>query len=97
MTPPRGNTILFRSSQQLPRLSWILEGLLELTWRTSRALDLPRTLLPELQRYMHTVMSPVLGTEVPGQRQEQLTQILIVRLSKMHFFTPILDFEKSTE
>ena len=38
-----------------------------------------------------------LGTEVPVQRQEQLTQTLIVRLLKTHFFTPILDYEKLTE
>ena len=31
-------------------LSWTLEGLFEVTWRPSRALDSPRALLPELQR-----------------------------------------------
>ena len=35
MTPRRGNTILFRSSQQLPSPSRILEGLFELTRRPS--------------------------------------------------------------
>ena len=49
MTPHRGNTILFRSSQQ--------------------------------------VWCAALGVEVPGHRQEQLTQTLIVRLLKTHFFT----------
>ena len=38
-----------------------------------------------------------LGREVPGDRQKQLTQTLIVRLLKTHFFPPILDFKKSTE
>ena len=57
----------------------------------------PRALLPELQRYKDTVRCAALGAEVPGHRQQQLTQTLIVRLLKMHFFTSILDFEKSTE
>ena len=51
-----------------------LEGLFELTQRPSRALDSPRELLPELQRYKYT-----------GHRQQQLTQTLIVHLLKMHF------------
>ena len=38
-----------------------------------------------------------LSAEVPGHRQQQLTQTLIVRLLKTHFFTSILEFEKSTE
>ena len=38
-----------------------------------------------------------LGAEVPGHRQKQLTQTLIVRLLKTHLFTLILDCEKSTE
>ena len=59
MTPRRGNTILFCSSQQLP-LSRTLEGLFELTQRPSRALDSPRALLPELQRYKDTVRCVVL-------------------------------------
>ena len=74
-----------------------LEGLFELTRRPSRALDSPRALLPELQRYKDTVRCAALGAEVPGHRQQQLTQTLIVRLLKTHFFTSILDFEKSTE
>ena len=97
MTPLRENTILFRSSQQLPlSLSQTLEGLFELTRRTSRALALPHTLLLELQRNMNTVRCVALGAEVPGHRQKQLTHTLIVRLLKTHFFKPILDFEKST-
>ena len=35
--------------------------------------------------------------EVPAHRQKQLTHTLIVRLLKTHFFTLILDCEKSTE
>ena len=95
MTPHRGNTILFHSSKQLPSLT--LEGLFELTRRPSRALDLPRASLPELQRYKDTVRCAALGAEVPGHRQQQLTQTLILRLLKTHLFTSILDFEKSTE
>ena len=50
-----------------------------------------------LQRYKDTVRCGALGQEVQGQCQQQLTQTLIVRLLKTHFFTPILDCEKSTE
>ena len=46
-----------------------LEGLFELTRRPSRALDSPRVLLPELQRYKDTVRRAALGAEVPGHRQ----------------------------
>ena len=83
MTPHRGNTIL--------------EGLFELTRRPSRALDSPRALLLELQRYKDTVRCGALGAEVPGHRQQQLMQTLIVCLMKTHFFTSILHCEKSTE
>ena len=55
----------------------------------SRALESPRALLPELQRYKDTVRCAALGAEVPGHRQKQLTQTFIVRLLKMHLFTPI--------
>ena len=68
-----------------------LEGLFELTRRLSRALDSPRALLPELQRYKDTVRCAALGAEVPGHCQQQLTQTLIVRLLKTHLFTPIVD------
>ena len=98
MTPRRGHTILFRSSQQLPRLHLgALKGFFELTWRPNQALNSPRALLPELQRYKDTVRCAALGVEVPGDSQQQLTQTLIVRLLKTHFFTPILDCEKSSE
>ena len=42
-------------------------------------------------------MCAELGAEVPGHRQHHLMQTLIVRLLKTHFFTSILDFEKSIE
>ena len=75
-----------------------LEGLFELSQVSqlcpSRALDSPRALLPELQRYKDTIRCASLGAEVRGH--QQLTQTLIVRLLKTHFDT-ILDFEKSTE
>ena len=87
---------LFLPATPLP-LSWTLEGLFELTRHPSRALDSPRVLLPGLQRYKDTVMCAALGAEVPGRRQKQPTQTLIVRLLKTHFYTPILDCEKSTE
>ena len=54
-------------------------------------------MLPELQRYKDTVRCGALGAEVPGHRQQQLMQTLIVCLVKTHFFTPILECEKSTE
>ena len=97
MTPHRGNTILFRSSQQLPRLRLGPSKLFELTRHPSRALDLPRALLPELQRYKDTIRCAMLSAEVSGHHQKQLTQTLIVRLLKSHFLPPFLDFEESTE
>ena len=75
MTPRRGNTFLFRFFQQTPSSpSQTLEGLFELTRRPSRAPDSPRALLPELQRCKDTVSCDALGEDVPGHRQEQLTQ-----------------------
>ena len=68
-----------------------LEGLFGLTQRPSRALDLPHAVLSELQRYKDTVRCVAIGGEVQGRSQQQLTQTLIVRLLKTHFFTPILD------
>ena len=62
MTPHRGNNILFCSSQQLPCLRLgPSKGFFELTQRPSRALDLPRALLPELQRNKVTVSCPLFG------------------------------------
>ena len=99
MTPHRGNLNpslpFLRATPSSPART--LEELFELTRRPSRALDSSCALLPELQRYKDTVRCAALGVEVPGHHQQQLTQILIVRLLKTHFFTSILDFEKSTE
>ena len=85
--------------------SWsrILGGLFELTQHSSRALDSPRVLLPELctdiQGHCQVWRARRGGPRTPTStsRQLQLTQTLIVLLLKTHFFTPILDFEKSTE
>ena len=74
-----------------------LEGLFELTRRPSMALVPPRALPPDLQRYKDTVRCAAFGAEVPGHCQQQLTQTLNVRLLKTHFFTLILDCEKSTK
>ena len=54
-------------------------------------------MLPELQRNKDAVRCAALGAEVPGHRQQQLTQNLIVRLLKTYFLTQVLDCEKSTE
>ena len=87
MTPHRGKTILFRSSQQLPLLRLgPSKGFLRCP---SRTLDSPRALLPELQRYKDTVRCAALGAEVPGHRQKQLTQTFILCLLKMHLFSLI--------
>ena len=72
-------------------LSQNLEGIFDLTWCPSRALDSPHPLLPELQRYKDTVRCAELGAVVPGNCQIQLTQTLIVRLLKTHFLPPIFD------
>ena len=55
-----------------------LEVLFELTRRPSWTLDSPRALLTELQRYKDTFRCAVLGAEVPGHRQKQLTHTLCV-------------------
>ena len=47
----------------------------------------------ELQRNKNTVGCASLLKRGGGRQQEQLTQTLIVRLLKTHFFTSILDFE----
>ena len=52
-----------------------------------RALDSPRVLLLEIQRYKHTARCAPLGPEVPGHCQEQLLQTLIVCLLKTHLFS----------
>ena len=76
---------IFHPSYSLSR-SWALEELLEQTRRSSRALNLSADVASELQRYKDTVRCAALGAEVPGHRQQQLTQTLIVRLLKTHFF-----------
>ena len=43
-------------------------------------------MLPKLQRHKDSVRCAALGAEVPGHRQEQLTQTLIVRLLKTYTF-----------
>ena len=67
-------------------MSRTLAGLFELTLRPSRALNLPRALLLELQRYKDTVRCAALGMDVPGHRQKQLTQTLIVNFVKKSTF-----------
>ena len=94
MTPSQGNTIFQATPSSLTPT---LEGLFELTRRPSRSLDSPRALLSELKRYKDTVRCGALGAEVPGHRQEQLEQTLIVRLLKTHHLILILDWQKSTE
>ena len=94
------DTILFCSSQQLPRLHLgPLKGFL--SWHG--ALQGPDTYLVRCLWNYRDIRTPSGGTpqarrsEVLGHRQQQLTQTLIVRLTKTHLFTPILDFENTTE
>ena len=63
------------------------EGLFQLTWCPLRALDSPRALLLERQRYKDTARCAELCAEVPGHQQQKLTQTWIVRLLKTHFST----------
>ena len=83
--PQSGNrcSLLFLPATP-PCLPRTLEGLFELP-HCPWTLDSPHALLPELRRYKETVRCAGLGTEVPGDRQKQLTQTLIVRLLKTHF------------
>ena len=98
MTPGRGKHYSLPFLQATPSsLSHTLEGLFELTQRPSRALDSPRALFPDIQRNKDIVRCVTLFAEVPRHCQKQLTQTLIVRLLKTHFFfTSIIDCEKST-
>ena len=77
MTPCWGNTILFRSSQQLPHLSI---GLLKGSMSRHGALQGPSTwtctLLPELQRQRDAVGHVALEMDGPGHCQEHMTQTL---------------------
>ena len=70
----------------LSSLSRTFEGLFELTRSPLRALNLDAYVASELQRNKDTVGCAALGAEVPGQRQEQLTQTLIVFLCKTLLF-----------
>ena len=90
MTPCRGNTTLFCSSQQLPPLPLApLKGFLADTV-PFKGLDLPCSLVPELQRNKVTVRYVGLDVEVPGHCEKQLTQICILLSLKMNLCTPIL-------
>ena len=53
---------------------------------------LPCALVSELHKYKDTFCGFMLGMEVPGHCQEQLTQTLIVCLLKMHLFSSIQKF-----
>ena len=82
MTPGQGNTIIFHSNQQLPRLRL----------RPSKdfyCADMAPFKGPRLASCLASRT-----TEKQGHRQKQLTQTKM-RLLKTHFFTPILDLEKS--
>ena len=88
MTPHRGKHFSLPFLPATPSsLSRTLEGLYELTRSPSRALDPPRALLAELQRIKDTVRCAALGAKVPGHRQDQPTQTLIVCLLKIHMFS----------
>ena len=65
------------------------------TLSPSRTLDSARTFLPELRRNKDTVRCAVLGAEVPGHRQEQLTQTLIVCSLKTYFFFVVLNIGRA--
>ena len=56
---------------------------------------LPRAV--NLKKLKDTIRCAAIEPEVQGHCQKQLTETLIVCLCKAHFFTPILDCEKSTE
>ena len=74
--------ILCCSSQHLPCLCLRhLKGFL--SWQGPS----PRALLLEPHRYKDIVKCVVLGAEVPGHCQEQLTQTLIAHLLKKQLFT----------
>ena len=75
MTPHRGEHYSLPFLLVTPSSpSRTIEGLFELTRCPSRALNSPRALLPELQRYKSTARGAALGAEVPGHHQGQLAQ-----------------------
>ena len=73
--------------------SWTLEGLFELTQRPSRALDSPRALLPELQRYKDFCAR----RRGPRTLSTTADANLDCAFVENELFPPILDCEKSTE
>ena len=75
MTPCRGNTIFFCSSQQLPcfRLRPLKYFL------SFKGTQLASCIAPELQRNGKERKCAMVGAEVPGHLQEQFMQTLIVR------------------
>ena len=67
----------------------------ELTQRPSWPSALSRALLPEIQRNKDPIRFVVQGTEVPGLRQKQVTQTLMMCLIKqLHFLTLIHDCKR---
>ena len=65
MTPHQGNIILFRSSQQFPRVHLgPLKVFLAYTAPFKGPQLASRALLPELQRYKDTIRHAALGAEV---------------------------------
>ena len=68
------------------------EGLFQLTRCPSRAIDSHGVLLPELQRKNNTFRCATLGAKVLKHRQ-QLTQTLIVQMSKTHSLTVTLNLD----
>ena len=80
---------VFRPFQKLPCLCPRLQsGFSELTRCPSRALNSPWALLPELQRKKANVRCAAMGSEVPEQRQIQLTHTLRVRCVENTLFHP---------
>ena len=76
MTPHRGNTILFRSSQQHPRFRLA-------PFSGPRLASCIASGTTEIQG--HRQVWRTIGAKVQGHNQEQLTQTLIVRLLKCTF------------
>ena len=73
MTSHGGYTFLLYSLATSQSLSWTLKGFLVLTQRPSSALDSPRALLSEIQRYKDMVRCGTLdagGPKTPWRRTE---------------------------
>ena len=86
MTPSSGKffSLLFLPATPLYP-SRTLAGLFEMTQHSSRALDSPDELLPELQRSKDAIKSFTPGSQ--DVCHEQMTQTLIVSLLKTHLFS----------